>query len=577
MSQPHRGAKLALGLASAALLASSAPAGAAAPYVYGAGAHPMNPRNTTEVEFGVDGYNPDSPGPMTSTWDFAGGSAFQELTKHTFNTSAVHPVSWKLTDAENESVSGSFLFATHPDNWAPMVSIFDNADAVTGQETYLYASFSDDSPESGWIMGWEIDGDDDFNDGEPVYAGNPSFVFTTFNTDGAHPVKFRLQDGQGLSTVGSATITTHTANRAPLLFASGSSYVLPDHEFGVYANASDDYTAWDELLYEWYVDGVKQDGATGSSFLTSFPSVGDHAIKVKVTEPGVGGLSSESTHTVHVVNEIPADEAGLYVSKQGQYDAQSPTFQTLENASIGAYVPGTGVATYAWDLDNDGAFDDATGYNTYFAAANKGTYKVAVQVNQEGKAPIVLTRDIVVDSGTDYAPKQEPVVTQPPAVTPPAQQPPVVLVQTPLGKVIRVIGPVVLSDGKVAGGKPGTTGQGVNLGRGSLFFGSVFSTKPAEVTVDYTVPLTGSGKVKASAAAKKKRAKVLKLGRSSVKLPGNASAALKVKLSAKAKKALKKVKKLKSVRVTARFKVKDIATGKVHNATKTIKLKVVKK
>lgn len=565
--------RAALGAATAALL-SAAPA-QAAPNVFWVSAHPQNPRTTTEARFGTYA----GSGTFSHGWDFAGGSAFtpadSPFKAHTFSTDGVHPVAWQVTDSSG-AASGRFIFATHPDNWAPRVTLESFEHAVTGSGYVISPWVVDDSPESGWTYGFEVDGDNDFNDGEVIDPERPDLRGFVFETDGAHPVKVRVTDGQGKTAEATTTYTTHSENRAPRVSLTPEVLVRTNEEVFLYAYTDDDYTGYGELVHEWYVDGVKVDGA--SSWMLQLPAYtqpGEHAVKLVVSEPGEGGLKSEATGVIRVVDEIPAGESGISVYKDGDYSATAPTFATLENASVYAHVPAAHnlPTTYEWDLDADGQFDDATLYETYFSALNKGAYKVAVRATPQGKAPIVVERTIVVDSGPDYAPKSDAVVVPPstnqppPVVNPPAQQ-------QPVGKAIATIGSVLFSDGSVPGGKPGTTGQGINLKARSLFFGSVFSQKPAQVTVDYTVGLTKAGKVKASAAAKKKKAKVLKLGRSVVSLPGNASAPLKVKLSAKAKKALAKAK---SVKVTAKIRVKDLAGSQSATATKTIKLKVVKK
>ena len=570
-----------LGVAAAALLGTAATAGAVPPTVYDVGVHPTSPRTSTEALFSVFGAE-SSP---TFAWDFSGGSTFTDaagvFAPHTFSADGIHPVAWRVSNAEGESTSGRFIIATHPDNWAPRVAASDDPDAVTGRPTYVSAYAVDDSPESGWTYAFELDGDNDFDDGEPVPSGDsvdPSSRLHTFASDGAHQVKVRVTDGQGQTTEDTATITTHTENRAPVVQFAPEYVGRVDEPVTLYSNSYDDYTHYGDLVHEWYVDGVKVEGA-GEFYvnLPAFAEVGEHAIKLVVSEPGEGGLKTEMNSVLKIVEEIHAGESVLYVFKDGDFDHNAaPTFATLENARVGVFVPGApDAATYAWDLDADGAYDDATHYSTFFSALNKGTYKVAVQVSVPGQAPTRFERTVVVDSGPDYAKGADPVVV-PPTITDPNPGPVSPPVQKPVGKAIATLGPVLLSDGNVPGSKPGVTGQGINLKARSLFFGSLFSSTPAQVTAQYTVALTKAGKVKASAAAKKKKkkAKVLKLGRSVVSLPGNASAPLKVKLSSKAKKALAKAKKVK---VTAKFNVKDLLTGKSTTATRTIKLKVVKK
>jgi PKD repeat protein len=54
------------------------------------------------------------------------------------------------------------------------------------------------------------------------------------------------------------------------------------------------------------------------------------------------------------------------------------------------------IAARAWDLDNDGAFDDGTGTSAQTSFAAAGSYTVRLQVTDDDGAPSVATRQVVV-------------------------------------------------------------------------------------------------------------------------------------------------------------------------------------
>ena len=70
----------------------------------------------------------------------------------------------------------------------------------------------------------------------------------------------------------------------------------------------------------------------------------------------------------------------------------------------GSSDPDGDVLTYAWDLDGDGAFDDATGPTVRFGRGERpGRYRVAVQVS-DGSTTVVGTALVTVTTGAGTVP-----------------------------------------------------------------------------------------------------------------------------------------------------------------------------
>jgi hypothetical protein len=80
-----------------------------------------------------------------------------------------------------------------------------------------------------------------------------------------------------------------------------------------------------------------------------------------------------------------ADAGGPYAGRVGQ-----PT--TLDASGS----TGTGTLTYAWDLDGDGAFDDAVGPQVSTAPRAPGSYVVAVEVTDREQRTSVDQAVLVV-------------------------------------------------------------------------------------------------------------------------------------------------------------------------------------
>jgi hypothetical protein len=83
-------------------------------------------------------------------------------------------------------------------------------------------------------------------------------------------------------------------------------------------------------------------------------------VNVQVND-GDGGIVTDST-TVTVINTAPTANAGdgyeVYEGESIALDASATTDLEQDPASL----------TYTWDLDGDGAYDDATGITTTFSA-----------------------------------------------------------------------------------------------------------------------------------------------------------------------------------------------------------------
>ena len=102
---------------------------------------------------------------------------------------------------------------------------------------------------------------------------------------------------------------------------------------------------------------------------------GDFTVSVQVSD-GDGGVSTDSALvTVTEVNDPPiADMAGPYSGSEGT--------GIVLDASGSMDSDGT-ITAYAWDLDNDGQYDDASGMAPVFTPADNGTYTIGLRVTDD--------------------------------------------------------------------------------------------------------------------------------------------------------------------------------------------------
>ena len=598
---PRRHGKAVLGATGLALLAAAGVASAAPPQLYSASGSPSNPRTTTPTKFYAYGYDPEET-KVQFQWNFGGGYgalADSGNAENTFAADGVHKISARAQDAAGEATEKHLLWATHPDNWGPSARFYsedfqnlvtEHEHAPFGQRLRVY-SVSDDSPPAGYSTQWDLNNDGTFNgtgDGEAI-ENEFDERRAHFTTDGTHPVKVKILDGQGLEKVLTGSVKTHTANEAPYAYdySDERTETLADVQAGdawLSMNWSDDYTGFSGMSVDsWSITSggveVPQDTTKASLYGLPLPTtlgLGEHTVKVTISDggylPGEYGASPSGTPlkttktykvTVIEAHSYPAElSAWSYLELE---HTDTPTFRTLENISLNAYEgSGKDATSYAWDLDNDGQFDDSTGYSTYFSVANKGTYKVAAQMQIKDGAPMTVERTIVVDKGPDYAPVKKDDgggggggTTNPPAQTPEQLKAAMAaFLSNETAEFLQLVS--------------GLNKKGVDAAKAVLVLGTLGpDTLPNGGTGKFEV-FDKAPKLARAAAAKKPKL----LGTTTVTVAKGESKKVTVKLNKKGKALLKKKGKVK---LTVKATLTDALTGAQATQVKSYTFKVKKK
>ncbi len=164
--------------------------------------------------------------------------------------------------------------------------------------------------------------------------------------------------------------------------------------------ASDYGECTDESL-TFEVDGTEeQTGIYRDTFDYAFTEAGDHSVKVTATSP------PDCTSTPKVATDTLPVTVRDDVS--GTIDVSPDPARPNETATL-SVTPAGGSApyTYAWDADNDGAFDDGTDRTLPWTFSANGTYTVRVRIQDSAnpKHESVVTDTITVD---DTAPPPPP-------------------------------------------------------------------------------------------------------------------------------------------------------------------------
>ncbi|HUT95464.1 MAG TPA: PKD domain-containing protein [Thermoguttaceae bacterium] len=289
-----------------------------------------------------------------------------------------------------------------------------------GDDLPLNGSGSTDPGGDTLTYAWDLDNDGQFND---AVGAMPTVPWATLfglglASDGTVlPIALQVNDGQGGVHSAASTLTIH--NVAPTAHAGGPYVINEGNNLPLNGSGSTD-PGGDTLTYAWDLDNDGQfDDAVGvtptvpwatlfglglASNGTSLP------IALRVND-GQGGVHTAAT-TLTINNVDPtADPDGPYVIDEGE---------NLPLDGSGSSDPGGDGLTYAWDLDNDGLFDDAVGmtptvpWATLFGlglASDGSALPIALEVNDGQGGVHTAATTLTIDNVIPGVTADDPSVT----------------------------------------------------------------------------------------------------------------------------------------------------------------------
>ncbi len=141
--------------------------------------------------------------------------------------------------------------------------------------------------------------------------------------------------------------------------------------------------------YSWDLDGdgsFETDTRRTATTSRSYATPGTYVVTLRVT--GSGGQTDEASVSLEIQNRPP--------SASFTYSPGSPRVRETVTFTSTSTDPDGTITSQAWDLDNDGAFDDGTGTTASRSFPKKGTYTVRLRVVDDHGATSTATRTVTV-------------------------------------------------------------------------------------------------------------------------------------------------------------------------------------
>ncbi|MBJ7332905.1 MAG: PKD domain-containing protein, partial [Solirubrobacteraceae bacterium] len=247
--------------------------------------------------------------------------------------------------------------------------------AAVGEAVTLTDTSTDPEGDS-LTRAWDTDDDGAYDDGTGATAQ------ATFGTPGTKTVRLQVRDSFGATSATSQTISV--ANRPPTATLTVSPTTVPTGSPVSLSVAATDPDGG-PLTYAWDLDGdgAYDDAATATVAGQTFARAGTRVLGVRVTD--TDGGTTQRTETVTVTNRLPGTPT---ITAD---PATAVRGQAVELTAAGTDPEGTAL-TYAWDFDDDAAYDDATGAQISRTMPASGTLFARVRVTDADGGTAISAR-----------------------------------------------------------------------------------------------------------------------------------------------------------------------------------------
>jgi len=296
---------------------------------------------------------------LTNAWSFPGGnpsSTTDEVVTVVYTNNGMYDVSLTVTDDAGHSDSLTQEDYINVLDIGPEASFTESVHEF-GETVTVF--FTDTTTSYDELVSWMWD----FGDGETSTEQNPSH---TYADEGEYTVTLTVYDVDG--DFDTATDTKYVYNEAPTINAGGPYFCNEASTIMLSATATDvpaDYP----LTYAWDLDDEEGYETIGQSVMYLCGN-GDDSVLVEVQVTDNDGDAGYAEAAVNINNVAPmAFLYGPFSAAAGQEVCFAPQVADVEDLEF----------SYAWDLDNDGQFDDSESNVACTSYSEQGTYPIAVR------------------------------------------------------------------------------------------------------------------------------------------------------------------------------------------------------
>src|SRR2546423_9275641 len=224
-------------------------------------------------------------------------------------------------------------------------------------------------------------------DGTVHDTGATASLTQTFTTPGPHSISLAVTDDAlpVANTASTSRSVTIPANQVPVAqFTFSPAAPLVGQSVSFHSTSSDPDGTIASLAWDLDDNGVFNDGTT-ATVSRSFPTPGPHTVRLKVTDD-LGATNTVASNVV--VNQKPT--ASFDFGPEHPIEGDTVSFTSTSTDPDGT------IASTKWDLDGDGAYDDATGTTATRQFTVPGSNPVGVRVTDDRGAVATATTTIVV-------------------------------------------------------------------------------------------------------------------------------------------------------------------------------------
>ncbi len=244
---------------------------------------------------------------------------------------------------------------------------------------------SDDQPIASTDYDWDLDGDGQYDD-----ATGPTPT-TSYGSPGGRTVGLRVTDLAGETDTVSHSLVVNAPPSAAFGFTPQAPVTGQVVSFN--GSASSDDLTLAESAFAWDLDGDSQfDDATGRQPSTTYATAGTRTVGLRVTDSG--GVADVQTASVTVtLANTPPQPAFTITPVTPSPDVGDVVSMNAAGTTDDKSLTAT---SYAWDFDNDGQYDDATGVTPTTTFATAGAKTIGLRVTDSDNAAAAVTHPVTV-------------------------------------------------------------------------------------------------------------------------------------------------------------------------------------